>query len=406
LAHEILELGSTMHFTHILLTYLCFNSMHQTSAIPKAGILGGGQLGRMLLQAAANYPVETFVMENDDACPAAHLCHHFTKGDIRDFDSVYRFGKNLNALTIEIENVNVDALEKLETEGVKIVPRPSVLKIIKDKILQKQYYRQHHIPTADFIITQNLTELKKHKDFLPAVHKLARGGYDGRGVQVVKTPEQFENGFDAPAVLEKLVAIEKEIAILVAVNETGETVTFPPVQMHFDPQLNLLDYQICPASLNNSLEQKATEAALAVVKNFHSPGIFAVEMFVTHAGEVLVNETAPRVHNSGHHSIEALHCSQFDMLWRILLGYSPGNTELILPSVMINLIGANGYSGRAVYRGLDEVLKMKNTYVHIYGKKETRPGRKMGHVTVLGHDRNELIDKAEKIKTVLQVISA
>lgn len=401
----MLEQRSTMYFTDILLSYLCFISMHQTSAIPKVGILGGGQLGRMLLQAAANYPVETFVMENDDGCPAAHLCHHFTNGDIRDFKSVYQFGKNLDSLTIEIENVNVDALEILESEGVNIVPRPSVLKIIKDKILQKEYYRQHQIPTADFIITQNLTELKKQKDFFPAVHKLARGGYDGRGVQVIKTPEQFEKGFDAPSVLEKMVAIEKEIAILVAVNEQGETALYPPVQMHFDPQLNLLDYQICPASLNNTLQQKATEAALAVVKNFHSPGIFAVEMFVTHAGEVLVNETAPRVHNSGHHSIEANFCSQFDMLWRILLGYSPGNTDLILPSVMINLIGAKGYSGPAVYRGLDEVLKIKNTYVHIYGKKETRPGRKMGHVTVVGHDRNELIAKAEKVKNVFQVIS-
>ena len=367
----------------------------------KVGILGGGQLGRMLLQAAANYPVETFVLENDTACPAAHLCHHFTKGDIKDFDAVYNFGKGLDALTIEIENVNVPALEKLETEGVKIFPKPSVLKIIKNKILQKEYYQQHQLPTASFLITNNLAGLKQQEKFLPAVHKLAEGGYDGRGVQVIKTKTDLEKGFDAPAVLEKLIIIHKEIAQMVAINEKGETAIYPPVEMLFDPYLNLLDYQLCPAGLDKKTLWKAEAVALSVVRNFQSPGIFAVEMFVNKDNDVFVNETAPRVHNSGHHSIEAHYSSQFDMLWRIILGYPLGNTAAILPSIMINIIGAEGYNGDVKYEGLEEVLKIENAFVHLYGKTQTKPGRKMGHVTIISNDKQDLLYQSNKIKRTL-----
>jgi len=371
----------------------------------KVGILGGGQLGRMLLQAAANYPVETFVLENDPGCPAAHLCHHFTKGDIKDFSAVYNFGKNLDAITIEIENVNVAALEKLEQDGVKVYPKPSVLKTIKNKILQKEYYRQLQIPTAAFIITKSLVELKQNESFLPAVHKLSEGGYDGRGVQLLKTKQDMEKGFDAPSVLEKMIAIKKEIAQMVAVNEKGENVLYPPVEMLFDPVLNLLDYQLCPAELKTQTLYKVEAIALAVVKNFQSPGIFAVEMFVDNNDDVFVNETAPRVHNSGHHTIEAHYSSQFDMLWRIMLGYPLGNADAILPSIMVNIIGAEGYSGPVKYEGLDEVLKIDNAFVHLYGKKETRPGRKMGHVTVTSKEKQDLLHKSNKIKRVLKAIS-
>ena len=374
----------------------------RSSTIPRIGILGGGQLGRMLLQAAANYPVETFVMENDNACPAAHLCHHFTKGDIKDFDAVYNFGKNLDAVTIEIENVNVEALEKLESTGVKIFPRPGVLKIIKDKILQKQFYHQFEIPTADFVITSGLNDLNDHKDFFPAVHKLGKGGYDGRGVQLIKTADEIEKGFDEPSVLEKLVDIQKEIAQMIAVNEKGEAAVYPPVEMHFDPDLNLLDYQLCPANIEEKIKWKAEAVALSVVKNFHSPGIFAVEMFVDIKGNVFVNETAPRVHNSGHHTIEAHFCSQFDMLWRIMLGYPPGNTNHILPSVMVNIIGSGSTKGDVKYEGLEEVLKIENAYIHLYGKKQTKPGRKMGHVTILSNEMKSLPAKAEEIKKTLK----
>jgi 5-(carboxyamino)imidazole ribonucleotide synthase len=386
-----------------LLPYLC--AMQNPSSALRVGILGGGQLGRMLLQAAANYPVETWLMENDPECPAAHLCHHFTKGDIKNFEDVYRFGKGLDAITIEIENVNVEALEQLEKEGVRILPKPSVLRIIRNKILQKQYYQQHQIPTASFVITQNAEDLKKQENFLPAVHKLGTGGYDGRGVQIIQTKEDITKGFDQPSVLEKLIPIHIEIAQLVAINEKKETAIYPPVEMLFDPVLNLLDYQLCPAELTTPTLYKVEAIALAVAKNFNSPGLFAIEMFIDKNGDVFVNETAPRVHNSGHHTIEAHYCSQFDMLWRIILDYPLGNTAFILPSVMINLIGSNQHHGSAVYEGLDEVLKIENAFVHIYGKKETRPGRKMGHVTVISREKQDLLHKANKVKRILRAIS-
>ncbi len=371
----------------------------------KVGILGGGQLGRMLLQAAANYVMETFVLENDENCPAAHLCHHFTKGDIRDFETVYNFGKSLDAITIEIESVSVEALEKLETEGVKIFPKPSVIKIIKNKITQKEFYKQHEIPSPAFVTTQNLNDLKNETAFLPAVHKLAQGGYDGRGVQVLPTEKEIEKGFDAPSVLEKMVHIKKEIALIVAVNEKGETALFPAAEMIFNPLLNLLDYQISPAQLPKQVLWKAEAIALKLVKQFCSPGLFAVEMFVDKNDDVLVNETAPRVHNSGHHTIEANYCSQYDMLWRVILNYPLGNTEPILPSSIVNLLGAEGFAGDAKYEGLDDVLKMENVFVHLYGKAQTKPGRKMGHVTIISKDYHDLTHKANKIKHTLRVCS-
>ncbi|HET9825629.1 MAG TPA: 5-(carboxyamino)imidazole ribonucleotide synthase [Chitinophagaceae bacterium] len=367
----------------------------------KIGILGGGQLGRMLLQAAANYPVETYAMENDAECPAAHLCHHFTKGDIRNFDAVYEFGRTLDALTIEIENVNVEALKKLESEGVKIFPRPSVLTTTKNKILQKQYYQQYEIPTAEFVITHNLQELDSRKNFLPAVHKLGEGGYDGRGIQILETIEDVDKGFDKPSVLEKLVNIHKEIAQIIAINEKGETAIYPPVEMLFDPLLNLLDYQLCPADLDERTLWKVEAIALTVVRHFDSPGILAIEMFTDKNGEVFVNETAPRVHNSGHHTIEAHYSSQFDMLWRIMLGFPLGNPSMILPSIMINILGREGYSGPVAYEGLSEVLQMENAFVHLYGKKDTKPGRKMGHVTLLNRDKQDLLYKSKIIKRTL-----
>ena len=374
-------------------TYLC--------AMQKIGILGGGQLGRMLLQAGANYPVETFILENDNECPAAHLCHHFIKGDIRDFDAVYNFGKGLDAITIEIENVNIEALEKLESEGIRVYPKPSVLRIIKNKILQKQYYHQHSIPTADFLLTSSLAEMEDHIGFLPAVHKLGEGGYDGRGVQILKNKEDLGRAFNAPSVLEKLIPVDKEIAQMVAVNDKGETALYPPVEMLFNPDLNLLDYQLCPADLSTQTLYKIEAIASTVVRHFKSPGIFAVEMFVDKNGDVFVNETAPRVHNSGHHTIEAHYSSQFDMLWRIMLGFPLGNTDAILPSIMVNIIGAENCNGEVKYEGLEEVMKIDNAFVHIYGKKQTKPGRKMGHVTILSKEKQDLLHKSNKVKHTL-----
>lgn len=371
----------------------------------KVGILGGGQLGRMLLQAAANYQVETYVMENDDECPASHLCRYFIKGDIRNFEDVYNFGKGLDAITIEIENVSIDALEKLEAEGVKVYPKPSVLRIIKNKALQKQYYSEHEIPTAEFAILQSNKEIDQWKELLPAVQKLAEGGYDGRGVQVIEQLSDSHLGFNEHSVLEKKIKIKKEIAMIIAVDQQGKTALYPPVEMVFNQDLNLLDYQICPAEISQQVLWKAEAIALSVVRNFNSPGLFAVELFVDKDDEVFVNETAPRVHNSGHHTIEAHYSSQFDMLWRIILDYPLGNTKPILSSVMVNIIGSKGYAGEPEYAGLNEVMKIENAFVHIYGKLQTRPGRKMGHITIISSEKQDLIHKVNKIKQFLSVVS-
>ncbi len=371
----------------------------------KIGILGGGQLGKMLLQAAANYPVLTHVLENDENCPAAHLCHHFTKGDIKNYEAVYQFGKGLDALTIEIESVNIDALEKLEEEGIKIYPNVAALRTIKNKALQKEFYAAHQIPSSEFIITKSKEDIKDHLEFLPAVHKLALGGYDGKGVQIIQSKDEMGSAFDEESVLEKMVLIKKEIAIIVGINSEGKTAIYPPVEMVFNNDLNLLEYQLCPAHLSEKLLWKAEAIALTVVKNLKSEGIFAIELFVDIDDNVLVNETAPRVHNSGHHTIEANYCSQFDMLWRIILNYPLGDTKPLIHSALVNLIGEENQKGIAKYVGLEEVLSMENVAVHIYGKQETKPGRKMGHVTILSNERQQLIHLSNKIKQILKVVA-
>ena len=371
----------------------------------KIGILGGGQLGRMLLQAAANYPVLTYILENDPECPAAHLCHGFTRGDIRNFDDVYQFGKNLDGITIEIESVNVDALERLEAEGVKIYPRPSALRIIREKSRQKQFYKENDIPTSAFRITRNRDDLQGFRDFLPAVHKISSGGYDGRGIQILNSIQDLHLGFDQPSVLEKKVDVLKEISQIVAINAAGQTAFFPPVEMIFNPVLNQLDYQISPAEIPQQTCWRIEAIALKVVKDLKTAGIFAVELFLDRNGDVLVNETAPRVHNSGHHTIEANFSSQFDMLWRIMLGYPLGNPKHIVPAAMVNLIGNEGYSGEARYEGIEDILKMENVFLHLYGKKETRPGRKMGHATILSPEKSDLVFKAKAIRQKLRIVS-
>ncbi len=371
----------------------------------KVGILGGGQLGRMLLQAAANYDLTTYVLEKDPNCPAAHLCHHFTVGDILDYDTVYQFGKQLDALTIEIEAVNVDALTALEKEGVKIYPTPAAIRTIKNKIAQKQFYADNEIPSSNFVVTNHAEDLQQHIALLPAVHKLAEGGYDGKGVQVIEDEKAIPLGFNAPSVLEAKVKIAKELALIVGMNAAGETVIYPPAEMIFDPVYNLLDYQLSPAKLEERQLWKAEAIARKVVQSLKSPGLFAIELFVDDKGDILVNETAPRVHNSGHHTIEANYSSQYDMLLRIILNYPLGNPAPILPSAIVNLIGAEGYSGEVIYEGLEEVMKMENVFVHLYGKTTTKPGRKMGHVTIISNDYLDLTHKANKIKHTLKVVS-
>ena len=372
----------------------------------KIGILGGGQLGRMLLQAASSYAVETFVLEAGVESPAVPLAHHFIQGDITDFNTVLNFGKLVDVLTIEIENVNVDALIQLEKEGLKIYPKPSVLQTIKDKGLQKAFYKQHEIPTSDFALLQNCQDILTHSHLIPAAQKLRTGGYDGKGVSIIRSTHDLSQAFDQPSILEKLVNIDKEISVIVARNDRGDTVVYPPTEMLFDPRYHLVDYLISPATINAQQSQQAQELALKLVRAFDSSGLFAVEMFLDQQGKIWVNETAPRAHNSGHQSIEGNYCSQYDMQMRILQNLPLGNTEIIQPSLMLNLIGEPGFSGQVCYQGLDEVLKMKDTYVHLYGKTETKPGRKMGHITLLGSHREELINRAKKLKETIRVIAS
>lgn len=369
----------------------------------RIGILGGGQLGRMLLQQAVNYPVETWVMESDPRCPAAGLCHHFVKGDIRNRDDVVAFGRQVDVLTIEIENVSLEGLQALEAEGRTVFPNSQALGIIRDKSLQKAFYAEHGIPTAPFRIVEDMADLRRNLDFLPAVQKLATGGYDGRGVQILRTEADVDRGFDARSVLEKFIPVHKEVAVMVAIDANGGQTVYPAVEMVFDPLLNLLDLQVCPAGLTETEESNVEAVALSVAHNLRSPGLFAVELLLDAAGNVYVNETAPRVHNSGHHSIEGNFCSQFDMLLRLLAGYPAGNTDTIMPSVMVNLLGEEGYAGAPIYEGLQEVLGMENAFVHVYGKRETRSGRKMGHVTLLGTDRHDLLHRAGIVKRTLKV---
>jgi 5-(carboxyamino)imidazole ribonucleotide synthase len=371
----------------------------------KIGILGGGQLGRMLLQAAANYNVETFVLEHDRDAPAASLCDHFIKGDIRDYETVYTFGKKVDVLTVEIENVNVDALFTLEGEGIKIIPRPSVLHTIKDKGQQKDFYVKHDIPTSGHILTADMDDVRKQEAFLPAAHKLRTGGYDGKGVKLLKQAADIDYTFDAPGVLEKLVDIDKEIAVIVARNESGEVAVYPPTEMVFDPRYNLVDSLVSPAAITDEQAKEAQHIARSVVDALDSPGLYAVEMFLDKAGRILVNETAPRAHNSGHQSIEGNYSSQYDMQMRVLQNLPLGSTDTILPSLMLNLIGEDDYAGPVIYEGLPEAMAMKGVYIHLYGKHETKPGRKMGHITILADHKNSLLEKARLLKGIIKVIS-
>ena len=371
----------------------------------KIGILGGGQLGRMLLQQAPDYPIETFVLEAIEDAPAAHLCHHFIKGNINDYETVLQFGRKVDVLTIEIEHVNVEALFQLQKEGVKIFPKPYVLQTIKDKGLQKQFYEKHNIPSPPFVLTENDKDILNHLDFLPAAHKLRTGGYDGKGVQLILNESEAALAFNEPGVLEQLVIIEKEIAVIVARNEAGQTAIYPPTEMVFDPDLNLVDYLLSPAELNDQQAMEAQQLALQVCNAFNSPGIFAVEMFLDDEGKMWVNETAPRAHNSGHHSIEGNYCSQYDMQLRVLQNLPLGNTNTVQPSLMLNVLGEPGHSGNVKYVGLDTVMDLSNVYIHLYGKTTTKPGRKMGHVTILGNSQRELMTKAEVVRNSLKVVS-
>lgn len=369
------------------------------------GILGGGQLGRMLLQAAIDYNLHIHVLDPDSAAPCSPLAHNFTVGSLTDFDSVYRFGEDLDLITIEIENVNTDALEALAKEGKTIYPSVEVIRLIQNKIHQKEWMKKNDIPTSDFVTIENKAEINHFKNKLPFVQKLATGGYDGRGVQIIRNESELEMAFDAPSLLEDLVKIQKELAVIVARNESGEISVFPSVEMVFHPTANLVEYLLCPAEIPQHIENDAKNLAIQVVKKMNFVGLLAVEMFWDENGNVLVNELAPRPHNSGHHTIRSCQTSQYEQHLRAILNLPLGSTEIFMPAAMLNLLGADGFSGPVKYQGIEEILKIEGVFPHFYGKKITKPFRKMGHVTILEKDKEKMHEKIRIVQNSLSVIS-
>jgi 5-(carboxyamino)imidazole ribonucleotide synthase len=375
----------------------------------KLGILGGGQLGRMLLAETQKLDIHTSILDNNKNAPCAEICNTFVVGDLLDFDAVYSFGKTVNLLTIEIENVNLDALDKLEEEGLSIYPTPKNLRIIQSKARQKNFYVDNQIPTAAFSHYGYLEELKHsyENDIIsfPFVWKAARFGYDGNGVKIVRNIEDLESLPNVECITEKLIPFKNELAVIVARNKTGETKTYPVVEMEFHPEANQVEYVICPARIDFKVAEKAREIALKVVSKLDFVGLLAVELFQTVDDKILVNEVAPRPHNSGHYSIEASYTNQFEQHLRSILNLPLGNTDSKVAGIMVNLVGEEGFSGDVVYQNIEEILKIDGVTPHIYGKKETRPFRKMGHVTIVNADIDKAREIAQKVKETIRVVS-
>jgi len=368
----------------------------------KLGILGGGQLGRMLIQSGIDLNINFKVLDPDVQAPCSQLAD-FTCGKLTDYNTVWKFGQSCDLITIEIENVNTNALLDLANAGKKIFPQPKILELIQDKRKQKEFFATHQIPTAEFILVDNKEEIKRRINFLPAVNKLGREGYDGRGVQILRTEQDISMAFDAPGLLEKLIDFEKEISVIVSRNERGELSSYPAVEMVFHPQANLVEFLFSPAQLDPAIATKADSIARSVIEKLGMVGLLAVEMFVTRNGEILVNEVAPRPHNSGHQTIEGNETSQYEQHLRAILNLTPGDTSIIRPSAMVNLLGEENFSGMAKYEGLEEVMSIVGAHVHLYGKKLTKPFRKMGHVTIVDRDLESLKKKANFVKQTLKV---
>jgi len=369
----------------------------------RLGILGGGQLGRMLIQEAINYNISIYVLDPDPDAPCKHLCDEFVRGSLTDYQKVYNFGKKVDILTIEIEKVNVDALEKLEEEGVVVYPQSRIIRMIQDKGLQKEFFIQNDIPTAPFQLISSKNELKESKFSYPYIQKLRKDGYDGRGVNKIRSEADLSGAFDSPSLIEQWIDFEKEIAVIVARNISGEVKTFPCVEMEFNPDVNLVEFLISPSTLPSEIQQKADILAIKIAEALQIVGLLAVEMFLTKDGQILINELAPRPHNSGHHSIEGNHTSQFEQHLRAILDLPLGDTRCQSNAVMINLLGEQGFEGLAEYEGLNDILKIDGVYVHLYGKKFTKPFRKMGHVTVIDDNREQAIQKAHFVKETIKV---
>ena len=373
------------------------------------GILGGGQLGKMLLYETRKFDIKTSVLDPSAEAPCRIACNSFLQGDLMDFDTVYNFGKNVDVLTFEIENVNVEALQKLESEGKKVYPSSNTLKNIQNKGIQKQFYKQHGIPTSPFRVFENknlLNEAIVRKELnYPFVWKSCTGGYDGKGVSIIRDAEDIIPLPDTECIAEKLIPFKNELAVIVARNPSGEVTTYPVVEMEFHPEANQVEYVICPARIDETIATKAREVAESVSQAFKHVGLLAVEMFQTRENEILVNEVAPRPHNSGHHTIESSITNQFEQHLRAILDLPLGKTDSKLGGIMVNLVGDENHTGTVVYKNIEQIMAMDGVTPHIYGKKETRPFRKMGHVTIVNKDLSEARKIAEEVKKTIRVVS-
>lgn len=371
----------------------------------KLGILGGGQLGRMLIQDGINYNLTTLVLDPDHEAPCKNLANVFECGSITDFDTVYKFGKKADVITIEIEKVNIEALEQLEKEGKLVFPQSRVIRLIQDKGIQKQFFKENDIPTAPFQLANSKEEMITSNFAYPYMLKQRKDGYDGKGVMRINSVADLDHAFSGPCLMEELVDFEKEIAVIVARNSNGDVKTFPLVEMEFNAEANLVEFLISPSTYPESIQQRAERIAVQIAEALNVTGLLAVEMFITKDGEILVNELAPRPHNSGHHTIEGNYVSQFNQHLRAIFNLPLGDTRTIGNAVMINLLGEKGHTGVARYQGLEKIMAIDGVSVHLYGKKYTKPFRKMGHVTIVDQNREAAIEKANFIKNTLKVIS-
>jgi len=383
--------------------------MNYFSSDFKLGILGGGQLGKMMLNDTRKFDIKTYVLDPSNEAPCKIACNHFTKGDLMDFETVYNFGKQVDVLTFEIENVNVDALEKLENEGLKVYPSSNNLRTIQNKAKQKLFYLDNNLPTSPFSRFAYASEIKEAIEHgglsFPFVWKSAQFGYDGNGVKIVRSIEDLNELPSGECITEELVDFKNELAVIVARNPNGDIKTYPVVEMEFHPEANQVEYVICPARIPADVAIKAQDVALNVSKAFNHVGLLAVEMFQTQEDNILINEVAPRPHNSGHQTIEASYTSQFEQHIRAILNLPLGKTESKVGGIMVNLVGAENHTGDVIYENIENIMKMDAVTPHIYGKKQTRPFRKMGHVTIVNKDLNIARKIAEKVKNTIKVIS-
>ncbi|MEA2047070.1 MAG: 5-(carboxyamino)imidazole ribonucleotide synthase [Campylobacterota bacterium] len=371
----------------------------------KMGVIAGGQLGKMLIQEASRWDIVSYVLDPDVACSARGVASVYVKGDFRDFDDVYNFGKQVDILTYELENINIKALQKLKSEGLRILPDPDTLALIQDKGLQKAFYAKHDLPTSSFACYEDSSEIdaaiQSGNLKYPFVQKLRTGGYDGQGVSLIRSAE--DKLLLGASMCEAMVEIDKEIAIIAARNSAGEVRCFPAVEMTFNATTNLVEDLFCPANITEGQAKEAEALAVHIIENFEMVGLLAVEFFIDKEGKLLINEVAPRPHNSGHHTVDAVVTSQLKQLLRAILGLPLGSTEILSPSVMLNLLGEPGYEGAVYYEGFEACMAIEGVKIHLYGKKETRPSRKMGHVTILSDSLEDALRKAEEVKRLIKV---